>query len=230
MTRVRGEVGSVAGGWRNSLYRACFGLALLLLVSSLGMGFVRAARLFGLPPLELDATILGRDLVERGEYARAVEEFRLAGLIDPERYDPPPELALPRPTSADADALVARQRRRVRERPDASGAHLALGRALLLRGDAAESARSLERARELDPRLRGLQGALGRAYLEAGRTREAEGAFREGVELEPLRPGLHDGLGIALYRLGRLEEAARAFERAQGLRDGAPARGEGSGP
>ena len=169
----RGAQGRV---WR--LYPLLFAVALLLLFGSFCVGFVESLRIFGLPPIESDATVLGRALVERGDYAGAVEEFRLAAAIDPERYDPPPELALAVPAGVDSQALVQRRRRELAERPQEAAAHLALGRALLHQGDAAGALGSLERARELDPRLSGLHEALGLALYQLGRLEEAARAFR----------------------------------------------------
>jgi tetratricopeptide (TPR) repeat protein len=226
---MRGRILQYAGRRGDLCRRASFWLALVFFGVSSLVGFVRAVRLFGVPPIETDATILGRAFVGRGAYAQAVEEFRLAGLIDPERYDPPPELAFSLSGGGETGALLGRSRSRVQQHPRDAGAYLALGRALLQRGEITKSVRSLERARALDPELRGLHRWLGQAYLTAGMSRQAEDAFREGLGLAPERADLHEGLGMALYGLGRLEEAVRAFERAQELRARARARSGAAG-
>ncbi len=213
-----GLVRTVAA-WRREaspIYQVLFLAALLVLGGSFVAGFVEGVRLFGLPPIQGDATILGRALLERGDYATALEEFRLAGLIDPENYGATrPRLAFSPAPGAPARAEPLRQR--VREDPGDPGAHLALGRALLAQGDLAASLQSLERARDLDARQPGLSATLGRAYWEAGNWVESERALREALAADP-HPDLHDLLGFALHERGKREEAAEHFERARALR------------
>jgi Flp pilus assembly protein TadD len=194
-----------------------FASSLLVLFACFVAGFVGSALHFGLPPIAGDATILGRALLERGDFLPALEEFRLAGLIDPENYEANPQIALPQATS-DTDELVRRSRARVSQRPEDAAAHFALGRALLLHGDFPASVQSLERARDLDPALKGVEGVLARAHLQNGALPEAERAYRAALEREPSNPFWHEGLGVLLYRTGEREEARWHLERAQGLR------------
>jgi Flp pilus assembly protein TadD len=198
-------------------YQAVFALSLLLLGGCFVAGFLESARHFGLPPIAGDATILGRALLERGDFLPALEEFRLAGLIDPENYEANPEIALSHAV-ADTGALVRRDQARVSRRPGDATAHFSLGRSLLLDGDYAGSVRSLERARALDPGLRGLEGVLARAHLQSGALPEAERAYRAAIEREPSNPHWHEGIGFLLYRTGERQEARWHFERAQELR------------
>ncbi len=207
------------GAWRREaspVYQVLFLVALLVLGTSFVAGFVEGVRSFGLPPIQGDATILGRALLERREYAAALEEFRLAGLIDPENYrGAGPQLSFtPAPSAPDS---VERLRQAARENPESAGAQLALGRALLVQGDMAASLQSLERAHELDPGQPGLAATLGRAYLVSGRFVESERALREALAASP-HPDLHDLMGFALHERGMREEAAQHFERARALR------------
>lgn len=207
--------------WRREaspFYQVVFALGLLVLGGSFAAGLVEGGRLFGLPPVDGDVTALGQVLFERGDYAPALEEFRLAALIDPENFGEPPQLAFPRPPGG-TDALVRRLRDRVRERQEDAAAHFGLGRALLLGGAVGEGLHSLERARDLDPQLPGLYGFLGRAYMEAGMLPESQRALREAVAADPSRPALWEVLAMASYRLGQPEQAAAQFERARALRE-----------
>ncbi len=220
-----GRFESLSEDWRDAsrVYRALFALGLLVLAVSLVAGMTESLRLLGPPPIDGDASVLGRLLLSQGDYAAAVEEFRLAGLLDPERYDPAPELSMALPSPPGAAARVEGLRAATREQPTDAAAFLALGRALLLAGSSQESVRDLERARDLDPGLDGLQASLATAYLEAGRAADAERAYRAALASEPGRAQLYRGLGMALYRQGRLKEAAQAFARFQAGR--APAAG-----
>lgn len=204
--------------WRREaspIYQVVFLAALFVLGGSFVAGLVESVRLFGLPPIQGDATILGRALFERGDYASALDEFRLAGVIDPENYGAGPRLSF----SAAPGAPVSAERLRqvVREHPGDARAHLALGRALLAQGDLAAGLQSLERAREMGARQPGLSATLGRAYLEAGRFDEAERALREALASGP-HPELHDLMGFALHARGKRDEAAEHFATARALR------------
>lgn len=200
-------------------YRASFALALAILCASLLAGFATGVSRFGLPPIDGDATVLGRQLLERGDYVGAFEEFRLARRIDPERVAAMPEISVHYETHSDptSESRIRRLQDRLRAEPRNARVHLALGRELLARGDATASLPSLERARELDPALAGVQASLGRAYLIALRSPEAEQAFRAALREEPSRAALHEGLGVALYWLGHFEEAIDELQRAQRL-------------
>lgn len=204
--------------WRRDaspLYQALFLAALLILGGSFVAGFVEGARWFGIPPIRGDATILGQVLLERRQYGPALEEFRLAALLDPENYGAGPQLSFtPEPPSAEA---LERLRRTARELPESASAQLALGRALFAQGDLAASVERLERARELDPGEPGLAAALGRAYLVSGRYEESERALREAL-VAGSHPDLNELMGFALHQRGMREEAARHFEQAQALR------------
>jgi tetratricopeptide (TPR) repeat protein len=207
-----------AAAWRREaspLYKALFLAALLVLGGSFLAGLVESVRTFGLPPIQGDATVLGQALLERREYAAALEEFRLAALLDPENYGAGPQLSFtPEPPTPES---LERLRQAAREHPGSASAQLALGRALLAQGDLAASVASLERARELDPGEPGLAAALGRAYLVSGRYEESERALREALAVSP-HPDLHDLMGFALHQRGLREDAARHFERASALR------------
>ncbi len=214
---TEGRLRTVAA-WRREaspLYQAVFLAALLVLGGSFVAGFVESVRWFGLPPIQNDATVLGRALLERREYAEALEEFRLAAVIDPENYGVGPQLSFT--PAAGAPENLERLQQAAREQPGSAGAQFALGRALLAQGDVAASLQSLERARELDPGQPGLAAALGRAYLVSGRYAESEQTLREALAAGP-HPDLHDLMGFALHQRGMRDEAAQHFERASALR------------
>jgi tetratricopeptide (TPR) repeat protein len=214
----------LGAGWRRDaspLYQGLFLIALLVLGGSFLAGFAQSVRIFGLPPIDNDATVLGRTLLERREYAAALEEFRLAAVLDPESYGAGPQLSFtPAPVSAEN---LERLRQAAHEQPESAAAQLALGRALLAQGDLGASLESLERARAIDPAQQGLAAALGRAYLISGRYAESEAALREALVASP-HPDLHDLIGFALHERGMREEAARHFEQSRALRAQRPQR------
>jgi protein O-GlcNAc transferase len=199
------------------VYSLVFGFAMLVLGVSFAAGFVQSFRLFGMPSIGSDVTILGAALFAQGDYAAALEEYRLAGLIDPENYDSSPQLVFVAP-HVNAEALVHQHRQRVNQRPGDAAAHFDLGRALQTAGQLTEAANHLERALALDASFPGLQAALGTVYLEADRTHEAVQTLRAALSSGASQPALHERLGLALYQLGEREEAVRHFEQARALR------------
>lgn len=220
MTGPRAPLEAVAA-WRRETslpYQAAFVAGLLLMVASFVAGFVGSHPYFGLPPIGGDATVLGRVLLERGDYLPALEEFRLAGLIDPENYDVEPELASASPEPG-TEELIRQRRDRVQRRPRDATAHFLLGRSLLSNGQVVEAIESLENAQSLNPQLRGLHGILGRALLQAGDPEAATHAYRVAIAAEPRNPDWLEGLGLALYWTGQRAEAAEHFGAARTLRD-----------
>ena len=169
----------------------------------------------GAPPIRGSATILGELYFRHGDYARGLEEFRLAGLIDPANYSPDPELGISAAPPANSAARIARGRRAVQLRPDAPDAHLALGVALLQAGENRAGLESLERARELDRSTAGLAAALGHAHVRLSNPSEAVPLFLEALESEPNNADLREALALVLYRLGSREEAVQQFELAR---------------
>lgn len=215
--------------WREQtspLYQAAFAVGLFFFAASLLAGLAGSVRIFGLPPIGNDVTVLAKHLMLEGDLAGAVEEFRSAAMLMPTEYDPPPEMIFAAPKENAPPAELRRKRQQVRAQPEDAAAHLALGIELLERGLGGQGLVSIERAVALDPQLPGLGGWLGRAYAEAGRSADAEQVFRREIERAPEDAALYEGLGLALYRQGSLAESARAFARAQELRatqgEGAP--------
>jgi len=78
--------------------------------------------------------------------------------------------------------LIAREA--VELEPGVFDSHLALGQALVAKGDLPSGIRELETARDLAPQIAGVRWALCRAYFAAGRQ---EDAARESAEMERLR-------------------------------------------
>ena len=201
------------------IYAVAFVAAAVVFAASFTAGFVKSFGLFGIPSISSDAAVLGRDLFARSDFGPALDEFRMAGLLDPENYDSSPALDFGQP-QGDAVALLRRQRQLVEQGSHDAAAHLRLGQALQAAGEAGAAASSFERARDLDPHLPGLSASLGSVYLVEGRFDEAVLILREAVAAAPSLPILHDKLGLALYQAGERDEARREFARARALREG----------
>jgi Flp pilus assembly protein TadD len=94
--------------------------------------------------------------------------------------------------------------------------HLALGRALLLSGNAQEAIRHFFFAENgfNSPRLR--QDLAG-CYVTVGRSNQAEREYVNGIATYPGHAGLHAGYGAFLVRTGRYDDAITNLLRARDL-------------
>lgn len=94
--------------------------------------------------------------------------------------------------------------------------HLALGRALLLSGNAQEAIRHFSFAEKgfNSPRLR--QDLAG-CYVTVGRSDQAEREYVNGIATYPGHAGLHAGYGAFLARTGRYDDAITNLLRARDL-------------
>ena len=104
--------------------------------------------------------------------------------------------------------------------PDEPEAHSQLGIALLATGHAAEAARELARAVELDPASADRRGNLGTALILAGRTREAIVEYRTRVKMDGVSARAHSDLGTALLGIQDLTGAMSELQRAVELDPG----------
>src|SRR5262245_11746041 len=107
--------------WRSetgALYRALFGLALLVLGGSLLLGFGGSFRLWGTPPPPIyDPIVLGKKFFETGELEGAARELRTASLVYHMAVDATSELAEVYRRMDDRDAIVRLHEARVEMHP-----------------------------------------------------------------------------------------------------------------
>jgi tetratricopeptide (TPR) repeat protein len=99
-------------------------------------------------------------------------------------------------------------------KPEWSGAHFLLGKALFYAGDAAGAERAHAAAVAANPGWFEPYRHLGQAQLAQGRAAEAESPLRRAAEMNPAWAQAHFYLGECLRELGREDEARAALERA----------------
>ena len=118
----------------------------------------------------------------------------------------------------DAATAVRHLRAFLRRCPEHAEAQLALGLALLRRGDRDDGlallARTAERHRLCVPTQRRTLFRLGEIAYDAGRIDEARQRFEDAIATEPGAPAPHNGLGLCLLAQGDIDAAERAFEAA----------------
>lgn len=86
-----------------------------------------------------------------------------------------------------------------------------VGALYLSMGDAADAARNLKHALEVEPSVRGAHTYLGMLALQQGDSGEAEREFKAGLALHPNDRAALAGIGEVRYREGRWAEASEKF-------------------
>jgi tetratricopeptide (TPR) repeat protein len=123
-------------------------------------------------------------------------------------------LALTRVTPPQWDEAVRFLTAAMVLRPDAPGAHLNLGAALLNKGQVDEAIASFRKAIELDPKCAQAFDGLGHALLTRGQIDEAIACWRSVITLDPKYVMAHNNLGLALSARGQIDEAIASYRKA----------------
>lgn len=156
----------------------------------------------------------GNALVRRGQVATAVECYRAALALEPQRFEAHANLGsalllVGRFTEAEthfSHALAAR--------PDEAPLHLALARACNAQYRLAEAEASYRRVLAIAPDHVDALVELGTALRHRRQFGEAEACYRRVLALQPAQPAAHYGLGHCLREQGQVAAAAESFERA----------------
>lgn len=166
--------------------------------------------------LGLRALNNGLELYVAKKYDEAIASFKRAASLDPKSS-----------TSSNAYEYMARSytqmgnnksaistyQESLRQDPNQSWIHLALGNLLFSEDRLEEAVRSYEKATNLDPSATN-RYSLGQGYLAVGRYEEAERQFEQAKKMTPREPQGDVGLGQAYAKQGRGDDAIRAFQQA----------------
>ena len=117
---------------------------------------------------------------------------------------------------AAAQAKIDLHRRTLRKNPRDANTHALLGLALLKVLQLEDGVASLQRALELDPKIRGVHGILAGALFDLQRYEAAAACYRKALRHQDAAD-MHQHLGTALLRLGRAGEAEPSARRAAEL-------------
>ena len=148
----------------------------------------------------------------------AIEHFRRAIELEPERVETHLNLAGVLAQRGKADGAVACYRRALALKPDAVEAHHDLGVALLTQGQFDQALAHFQQALTLDPNLAQAHLNIGNVFLAQGRFEKAVASYERGLAINPgsFLQSQHS-LGLALAMQGKHADAVPRFERAIAL-------------
>ena len=148
----------------------------------------------------------------------AIESYRQATLLSPNRVEPHQQLGDALQAQGRYSEAAASYRRAVELKPDLAQGHNNLGNALFAQNHIDAAIECFRRALALLPALAEAHYNLGSALLANRRIVEAVASFREAIRLKPDLAAAHHNLGRALSAQNRAEEALASYERARALR------------
>ena len=156
----------------------------------------------------------GEALAARGEYAKALAEFRLALKVHPSSPEAAGNAGAALHALGRSQEAVAYFERALRARPDFANAEFNYAVALTALGQRDEAERRYRRAVALRPGFAAAHANLGLLLLDRGLHEEALASFDRAIAADPRHIPARIGSGLALQRCARLDEAVRAYARA----------------
>ncbi|MBV9180342.1 MAG: tetratricopeptide repeat protein [Acidobacteria bacterium] len=163
--------------------------------------------------------LLAGSLLERKQKpAEAEKEYQRALALNPSSPDvlaALTDLDIEQHRLNDAESLL---RKLVVVRPDDAGAHLQLGRLLVLLGKKDEAIAEMETGLKLDPSNSHGRRDLADFYSDAGKYGEAERLYSSLLSATPGDPALHYGLGKCLLKQKKFPSAEQELRQAVALR------------
>jgi tetratricopeptide (TPR) repeat protein len=161
---------------------------------------------------------LGIALLQAGEFAAARDSLSKGTALGPEIYF---YLGAASEGLADNKAAIESYRAALAQQPQLFVAELSLGRLLLATGEAAEAAKHLQRATELDPEKAKPHLYLALALVKTGQTESAVMTAERAQSFGASENAdFHDALGGVFQELGRQNEAQQCFKQAVSLDPG----------
>ena len=157
---------------------------------------------------------LARALADKGHVDEAIEQYRLAAVLDPRDTIALNGLGNLLAQKGDIDGAIAQFQEALRRRPSDSSAHNNLGLMLARKGRTEESIAEFREAVNLKPDEPEPHHNLGLLLANKGRVDEAIAQYREAIRLKPDYARAHKNLGMALARQGNLDDAITEFHEA----------------
>jgi tetratricopeptide (TPR) repeat protein len=164
----------------------------------------------------------GFALLQRGEFANAIDAFRRAAEQDPlvrgaVDFTDPVSVAASAFRNSDDEAAARYIRVGIERDPNRADAHRLLGHVLLADRIDDEGLKELRLAVALDPGDERARLALSDALVQLRRYPEAEAAYRDALKALPASGRAHYGLGRLYQRQNKTLDALAEFEAAAGM-------------
>jgi len=161
--------------------------------------------------------ILGSALADKGEFDRAIAEFREALRLEPDSASAHGNLGLALASHQAPEEAVVHLRRSVQLDPGNGRAHYALAGILLAAGQYEGAIDELRASLRVAPDSVEIHEGLGIVLASQGKLDEAVDEFRAALRLRPNSAGAHNNLGMALASQGKLDAAIDEFHQALAL-------------
>jgi spermidine synthase len=161
--------------------------------------------------------ILGSALADKGEFDRAIAEFREALRLEPDSASAHENLGLALASHQAPEEAVVHLRRSVQLDPGSGRAHYALAGILLAAGQYEGAIDELRASLRVTPDSVEIHEGLGIVLASQGKLDEAVDEFRASLRLRPISAGAHNNLGMALASQGKLDAAIDEFHPALAL-------------
>ena len=161
--------------------------------------------------------ILGSALADKGEFDRAIAEFREALRLEPDSASAHENLGLALASHQAPEEAVVHLRRSVQLDPGSGRAHYALAGILLAAGQYEGAIDELRASLRVTPDSVEIHEGLGIVLASQGKLDEAVDEFRASLRLSPISAGAHNNLGMALAAQGKLDAAIDEFHQALAL-------------
>ncbi|MFH1573352.1 MAG: tetratricopeptide repeat protein, partial [Acidobacteriota bacterium] len=157
---------------------------------------------------------LAQSYLERGEYEKALAEYRRAIELEPKSARLWSNLGMAYLRMESYEEAVEPLKHALELKPDFEAALSNLGVAYTYLGRLEDAAEVIERAVRLEPGRAEYHDNLGVIYSRMGRKTRALECFRAAAALEPQFPEPYNNLGAVAMEVGNLEEARESFRRA----------------
>lgn len=156
----------------------------------------------------------GNKLLERGNYADAVEKYQQAALIQPDQEDLHYNLGIALAKLGRIEEAKKQYAEALEIFPDYAEARNNLGNLLMKENNLAEAITQFREAIRLVPKNASFHNNLGTAFGRQGKVAEAIDEFSEAVKLTPAYVEARVNLGNACLAAGRVEEAVAQLTEA----------------
>jgi Flp pilus assembly protein TadD len=157
------------------------------------------------------------ELIEKGQMAEAVQEWRKVVQLDPDDAKAHFDLAVALTGSDQEREAVDEYRKACDLDPHQAGWFAHLAASLSQTGDLDGAVVNFRKSLALDPSNAGVEANLGAALFENGQTQEGYEHMRKAVDMAPDFADGHNYLGTALAKMGRMEEAVAELQKAIAL-------------